>query len=444
MRSIFTKIVLWGIAALLLSMFGLYVTARVRGWLHPERIDMITKLQTIEIEGARRALEAGGPAELGVFLNRIDQLFDARHYFVDAHGRDIVDGRDRSALLRVASVRPRPPAMSEGKAFIASPPEPDGNRLLVEVKMPPLPPSFLTDLLWMIVVIVGLGAALAANLARPLRALERAVERFGHGDLSARIRSTRRDEIGSLARAFDEMADRIEILLTAERRLLQDVSHELRSPLARLGFAIELARTSDNRQAALDRISKDVGRLGDLVGQLLQLTRAEGDPESLDRQPLRLDTLVRDVVSDCTLESTAKSCVFHANIAGPASLVGDRELLRRAVENVVRNAIRHAPDGSAIDVILATPDHRVVLDVRDRGEGVPDEALAKIFEPFYRIGSDRNRASGGVGLGLTIARRAIHLHHGRMTASNVHPGLRVRIEWHLDSDSDSAPDSEAP
>ncbi|MEJ7637514.1 MAG: histidine kinase dimerization/phospho-acceptor domain-containing protein, partial [Singulisphaera sp.] len=134
------------------------------------------------------------------------------------------------------------------------------------------------------------------------------VDRFGQGGLAARVGSTRKDEIGELSRAFDQMAGRIETLMTAERRLLQDVSHELRSPLARLVFAVELARTSEDRGAALDRINKDIGRLSHLVDELLQLTRAEGDPTARETEPVRLDVLLRTVLEDCRLEAEAKAC----------------------------------------------------------------------------------------------------------------------------------------
>ena len=141
-----------------------------------------------------------------------------------------------------------------------------------------------------------------------MRALQKAVERFGRGDLSARAGSTRRDELGQLARTFDRMADRIETLLAAERRLLLDISHELRSPLARLGVAVELARSGEDLDAALNRIQKESDRLNSLVGQLLQVTRAEGDPSSLRRDPVRLDELVQQLVDDSAIEAAARGC----------------------------------------------------------------------------------------------------------------------------------------
>ena len=269
---------------------------------------------------------------------------------------------------------------------------------------------------------------LAIHLASPLRGLRRVLEKFGRGDLGVRYHLARRDEIGDLAQAFNRMADQITTLLTAERRLLQDVSHELRSPLARLGFAVELARTSPDREAALGRIRKEADRLNNLVDELLQLTRAEGDPGARNLEDVDLGKLLHELVADCALEADAAGC--RLTLAGERSVVvtGDRELLRRACENILRNAIRHAPPGSAVEVELARHGDRAEIAVRDHGPGVPREALTDIFEPFFRVEGDRGRSSGGVGLGLAIARRAVELHQGHVTAFNANPGLVVAIE----------------
>ena len=263
---------------------------------------------------------------------------------------------------------------------------------------------------------------LAYHLTKPLRVLEKAVARFGQGDFSARARSTRSDELGQLARSFDRMAERIETLLAAEHRLLLDISHELRSPLARLGVAVELARSGEDRDAALDRIQKESDRLNSLVGQLLQVTRAEGDPNSLRPVPLRMDDMVAEIVGDSAIEATARGCKLVLDRAEPITVEGDPELLRRAVENVIRNAIRYAPQGSSVDVAVTRTNGTGVVEVRDYGPGVPEEALSRIFDPFYRVSTDRDRASGGVGLGLSIARRAVDLHKGKLEARNMNPG----------------------
>jgi len=276
---------------------------------------------------------------------------------------------------------------------------------------------------------------LALNIASPLRALARTVDRLGAGDLNARVNSSRGDEIGDLSRAFDRMAERIGTLLTAERRLLQDVSHELRSPLARLSFAAELVRTAEDREAAVARLKKEIQRLTDLVGALLQVTRAEGDPSSTSPEEVRLDTLVDEVVEDCRVEAAARGCSIALADSGQLEVRGDRELLRRAIENVVRNSIRYAPPESAVDVRLDRAKDTARISVRDRGPGVPEESLQKIFQPFFRVDDSRDSSTGGTGLGLAIAKRAVGVHHGELWANNAQPGLQVCIELPLTIDT---------
>jgi two-component system, OmpR family, sensor histidine kinase CpxA len=238
----------------------------------------------------------------------------------------------------------------------------------------------------------------------------------------------RNDEIGELGRAFDQMADRIQTLLAAERRLLQDISHELRSPLARLSFATELVRTAEDRDAAVARIRKEVTRLTSLVSSLLEVTRAEGDPSVRSAQPVSLDALLGEVVDDCRIEADARHCRVRLQAGEPTQARGDPELLRRAFENVLRNAIRHAPEETEIEVSLDRQSSLALISVRDRGPGVPSELLPAIFQPFFRVEAARDTSSGGVGLGLAIAHRAIDLHSGRIWAENAEPGLIVHIE----------------
>ncbi len=282
--------------------------------------------------------------------------------------------------------------------------------------------------LWLPVLIALLCYLLAVHLASPLRSLRRVVEKFGLGDLNSRFHLSRQDEIGELARAFNLMAGQIATLLSAERRLLQDVSHELRSPLARLGFAVELAKTNTDREAALARIHKEANRLNHLVDELLQLTRAESDPTASNLETIELAELLRDLVADCTLEAEARGCRLVLRINQQAFVTADRELLRRACDNVLRNAIRHAPEESVVEIDVSKHDALAIVSIRDHGPGVPNDALGEIFKPFYRVEKDRDRSSGGVGLGLAIASRAVELHQGHMTARNANPGLIVEIE----------------
>ncbi|WP_406698659.1 HAMP domain-containing sensor histidine kinase [Singulisphaera sp. Ch08] len=427
MRSIFTKILLWAIGTTLVSLVGFALTTRLIWELLPGRITLIAKIQILQLEDARSAYEQGGPAQLARYLERLDDLFEAKHFLIDANGRDQVDGRDRSALLSHASTFPNPPKPVGNEFVLASAPT-GGSRLLILIHSKFNPWGLLPYYLWIFLLIAALGYALAIYLGRPLLDLRRAVERFGRGNLTTRTGSTRRDEIGELARAFDLMAERIETLMTAQRRLLQDVSHEFRTPLSRLLLKVRLARTSDDRETALDRIKHEVDRLSNLVDELLQVSAAEEDPQSCDHEEIRLDGLLKCLVDEAMIEATAKGCRFALLENEPATVIGDRELLRRAVENVLRNAARHAPDGTEVAVALRRQGSTAAITVRDLGTGVPEDAITTIFEPFYRVGGARSRSDGGVGLGLSISRRAIALHGGKIVASNASPGLSVTIE----------------
>jgi signal transduction histidine kinase len=293
--------------------------------------------------------------------------------------------------------------------------------------------------LWIVGLVVLLCYGFAYHLTSPVRRLRSVVDCFGRGDFSARAPANRKDELGGLARSFNEMASRIQTLLAAERRLLLDISHELRSPLARLGVAVELARSGEDRDHMLDRIQKEADRLNELVAELLQVTRAESDPSMQKTDPVHLDELLADLVYDSLLEAKTKDCTLLLKAPVAAVVSGDEELIRRAVENVIRNAIRYAPRGTPVDIELNKFADSAVVTVRDYGPGVPEDALTRIFDPFYRVDTDRNRASGGLGLGLAIARRAVQLHKGKLSAQNAHPGLLVTMEFLLGPQDVAAP-----
>jgi two-component system, OmpR family, sensor histidine kinase CpxA len=265
---------------------------------------------------------------------------------------------------------------------------------------------------YQILLVLGISCWLLAwRIASPLQSMVNTLDRFGHGDLTARVNSHRHDEIGKLGAAFDRMAERIGTLLTSQRRLLEDVSHELRSPLARLSFAAELAGTADNRGAAVTRLKKEIQRLTDLVDALLQTMQAEGEPHAISQEDVELSTLLSEIVEDCKVE--AEACECSVALHGQATTIqGERELLRRAVENIVRNGIRYSPEASTIDVAFGADDHAAYIFIRDYGPGVPQDSLNKIFEPFFRVDDSRNRSTGGVGLGLAIAHRSIISHDG--------------------------------
>jgi len=274
--------------------------------------------------------------------------------------------------------------------------------------------------------------ALARHLTHRIRIIRQGSRRLAAGDLSSRIApklAAGQDEANALAKDLDMMAERIAGLLGAQQQLLRDVSHELRSPLARLSVALELARDAPERERAEvhDRIAKEAARLEQLIGEVLTLTRLEaGAPEARHAHALNLLELVQEVARDANFEARPNQRRVEVLAQGPITLVGFAEVLRPAVENVVRNAVAFAPSGTEVEVRLERSLEGgrgwAKICVRDRGPGVPEAALEAIFRPFFRVSASRNRKSGGTGVGLAITERAVRLHGGTVKAANATGG----------------------
>lgn len=300
-----------------------------------------------------------------------------------------------------------------------------------------LVPDTLPYRLAAIVFVTGLVSLLLAHfLSRPIARLRQATQQMAAGDLSVRVGSALAgadSETQALGRDLDVMAERIAALLESERRLRRDMSHELRSPLTRLNIALELIRRKSPPElgSAFERIERDTARLDALIGELLSLHQLEAEKAVL-AEPVDLASLTQQIVDDAALEAEQRGCKVQARLAAPSAVRGNRELLRRAIENVVRNAVRFTEDGTSVEVELRREAQRALLTVRDHGPGVPEDALQRIFKPFYRVAGDRARKSGGTGLGLAITERAVALHGGRVLAENhVQSGLVVTLELPL-------------
>ncbi len=334
-----------------------------------------------------------------------------------------------------------------GFVYGGPPPPPD---FLGAHRPPPNPgemiphhvPAPLVPILAGSLVSLIFAAIMAWYFARPIRNLRDAFKSVAAGRLETRIGSSmgwRNDELADLGKYFDHMAGRLQNLIETQRRLLHDVSHELRSPLARLQAAADLMQQQPDRGAEFaERIQRDTARMDTLVGELLALARLDaGMTGNLDNE-VDLQEIVTDVADDARIEVDSKGCSLLAKMEDLAIVRGNRELLYRAIENVVRNAVRHSPQGQTIEISTCRVGESLRVVVADRGPGVSADDLAAIFEPFVRSGLERSPS--GYGLGLAITRRVAEAHGGTVFAANrPEGGLLVTLELPFGSERFTAP-----
>ncbi len=275
--------------------------------------------------------------------------------------------------------------------------------------------------------------ALARYLSSPIGKLREATHRLADGELSARVADEvgrRRDELSALAEDFDLMAERIESLITSQKRLSMDISHELRSPLARMNVALEIAKQKSAPETLplLSRIESESNRLNEMIGSLLTLSRLETGQHSVEKTRVNLKKLLEHVVADADFEASPKDRGVRLQEAEECEIHGNEALLRSAIENVLRNAARYTAKDTTVNVTLNASGGKAVISVEDHGSGVPENELKNLFKPFYRVSEARDRGSGGIGLGLAIAEQAVLAHGGTISAANTGNGLLVRIE----------------
>jgi signal transduction histidine kinase len=470
-------------------MKSLFLKIFLSFWAAQALFLVLAILVTIALQPARHGIEAEGPQILAEVVNAylsggeraahdyVEELWRTQHVWAsvfDPSGHEISGRRPRMEDLRPGG----PPADSQLRG---GPPRRrgwidsllpdrvirqaltlDGKRYTLVLVLPPGPRVFFGphDIpgLGIAIAIITSGLMcylLAWSMTSPVTRLRKAAQSLAAGDLSARAgapASGRRDELAELMRDFDRMAERIEGLVDLQSRLLKDVSHELRSPLARLSVALGLARqraaseagpeAAPELESALNRIEVEADRVNALIQRLLTISRLESGADGLHKTQLSLRELVEQVAHDAEYETPGRGCRvtspvdMSANTPADAAdeflVEADPDLLRSAVENVVRNATRYTAEGTTVEVRLERQQgangEEIVVRVLDTGPGVPDEALTKIFQPFYRLDDARNRQTGGAGLGLSIADRAIRLHGGQLRASNrKEGGLEVEI-----------------
>lgn len=291
--------------------------------------------------------------------------------------------------------------------------------------LPPLLPILAGSVISLI-----FAALLAWYFARPIRSLRNAFDEVAKGKLDTRIGSSiggRNDELADLGQDFDRMASRLQGLMEAQRRLLHDISHELRSPLARLQAATDLMQQQPERAAEfISRLERDTGRIDALVGELLTLARLDSGMAGRMDEDVDMCELIEHIVADARFEAAAKQCMVNTDLAERIHVKGNHELIFRALENVVRNAVLHTPEGKLVKLTVAQLGSEWHISVADEGSGVPPSELESIFQPFFRSKTGNNFS--GYGLGLAITQRVVQAHGGSVKASNrASGGLEVKI-----------------
>jgi two-component system, OmpR family, sensor histidine kinase CpxA len=418
-------------------------------------------LRTTAMNDAVNAYEEGGSTQLRQYLDNLDATQHVRAYLFDENGEEVSHRGAPDWAIRIAAggarsprdgiVFPPPPVQRDSRASS------DGkHRYTLVMGLPPGPRVFFgprgMPVPGLIIAVLSSGLVcyfLAWYMTKPVARLRAATQQLAAGDLTARAgnpKSRRHDEIAGLVRDFDTMAGRLETLVKAQSRLLNDISHELRSPLARLNVALGLARQRSGPESAtmLERIELEASRLNELIGRLLTLARLEDGEQHVPPTPVLLDEVVLNVAEDAEFEAQARHCHVRSDIPpGVWEVHGQASLLHSAIENVVRNAIRYTREGTTVEIHLEKSESskgaEAVVSVTDCGSGVPPDALEKLFQPFYRLDDDRGRQTGGVGLGLAITERAVRFHGGRVAAFNrAEGGLLVEIHLPLSPSSGAA------
>ena len=454
MKSLFLKIFLsFWVAQALFIVLAILVTLAFR-----PRSATWEALRNTVLNDAVSAYEEGGDHQLRQYFENLESTQHVRAYLFNEQGEEVSRRGAPDWAIRVASGGTRAPR--DGVVFPAPPVQRDSrassdgkHRYTLVMGLPPGPRVFFgprgMPIPGLIISILSSGIVcyfLAWYMTKPVARLRAATQQLAAGDLTARAgnpKSRRHDEIAGLMRDFDTMAGRLETLVKAQSRLLNDISHELRSPLARLNVALGLARQRSGEESAsmLERIELEASRLNELIGRLLTLARLEDGEKRVPSTPVLLDEIVLNIAEDAEFEAQARHCHVRSGIpVGAWEVRGEASLLHSAIENVVRNAIRYTREGTTVEIHLArsrTPTGaEAVVSVTDSGSGVPPDALEKLFQPFYRLDDDRGRQTGGVGLGLAITERAVRFHGGHVAAFNkAEGGLLVEIHLPLLADS---------
>jgi two-component system sensor histidine kinase CpxA len=465
-RSLFLKIFLWFWATVIATGIALIATWII---LQPKNVpaqSQTTLAAAAWVSGtsAVDALERQGASAASAYIAQLSQKTHLKSCLFDTSG-NVIAGSDCAHFSDIgthATTSDVPAFNTKHHNFVRVAVKVRGKsgreyvyavEQAMEHRGPPPgigPSGFL--LRWSVAFLVSgfICYLLTRYLTAPVLRLREASQHLAAGDLSTRAAAgmeRRGDELGSLVRDFNAMAARIEELVSRQRQLIYDISHELRSPLARLNVALDLGRQRKGDDPAFDHMEQDIECLNEMIGRLLTVAKLDTSAAPVPMMQVDLTELVAQIVRSAEFELQERNGTVRLSLQGQYFVQGNAELLHSAIENVIRNAIRYTGTGNSgpetsmpadsipqnsIDVQLESTDAATVgfvrLLVRDYGQGVPESELVNIFQPFYRIADDRNRASGGTGLGLAIADRVVRIHGGMIKARNVTPhGLEVEM-----------------
>ncbi len=441
-RRLFWKIFLpfWLAQAVLLGALYLRIHYRISSehpwWIQPERREM-----PVLADYAAKVYELQGQEGLAPLLESLSLQNRSKFWLVDAGGSELSGRAIPERVLRDAAAAEKSEGLHhsfEANVLAAPVATAKGRYVLIAELVPPkLSERVPGDILWTLKLGTVLSAVIcfliAHYLSKPIERLRDATHELARGNLDIRAGDNlgnRRDEIADLVRDFDSMAGELRTLIQSERNLLSGVSHELRSPIARIRLALTLARDADKdeRMEMLDRIEQDTIQLDSLLEQILTVARLESGQHKPRFEPVSLNDIVDDVLHDANFEAAATDATIAFEGENDVEVNGDAGLLRSAVENIVRNAIFYSGQGGKVEVRLSQEDGTALVTVRDNGPGVPESALPLLFKPFYRVDDSRGTTTGGMGLGLAIVRNAALAHGGSVSAKNVVPhGLELEL-----------------
>lgn len=446
LRSLSLKIFLWFSLAMVVSGIAFVLTALFfpSQTIIVQAKNFLTCKVTNAGHVAVNVYEENGPEELTTFMTRLREITSFNFYLLNSEGVALntadlpgeANGLMQKALstdtVQIANLATQPLV---AKKLMGR----DNRAYVVMVQMPRTMNHFAAAMSHMFVLRI-LAALLASGvvcllmaryLSAPIRKLKSAVRCLAQGDLHVRVAESlgrRKDEIAALGRDFDTMASRIESLMKAQERLFREIAHELRSPLTRLNVALEICRkhTDENANRFLDRIAMETDNLSLLITQLLTLSRLDNADLTLKRKPVVLENLIGRIAQDASFEGETRDCTVAFECRDRCRLLADGNLLRSAIENVIRNALRFTPNGTQVEVTQSIQQDntgtKAVICVRDFGPGVPPGNLKNLFKPFFRADDVKVRTSESAGLGLSIAMRAVHMHNGLIMARNADNG----------------------